>query len=608
MPTISIQVAASTDDARNNSGNGTFNATAVNQHLGVNAGIDYWNGFRWLNVTVPQGATIISATLDLFSSTTGTGGSVPCIFYGEASDNAATFANSTPGKPEGRTRTSASVNKTFTASAWAALGFSVDPILVTTLVQEIVNRPGWTSGNSMAIVGHDNGAANNNYIGNSTYDSNPGRGATLTIEYTTGSTPDAPTGLTAVENAGDVDLSWSDASSIETGFVVERKRGASPNFYLLASLPPDTASFTDTDADPGYTYTYRVKATGADGDSAFATSSEVTMSGTKAWTSRISGWIYPAQLDAQNDLIDGRVMYSAKPEFATVDESGVFSMLTAGAVNDYSDSTMIARAKAYSHKPFFTISAGHAGTAALTANSTKRDNCTAGILDILTATDFAGVELDWEGFGDWTATDYANYKSYLSDLCTAVHAAGKEVMVCGPPIGNATEQGYYEWQYEDFETIPVDYLIPMAYDWNFDFGAGTPTAPTARVRNVCKWMRQRISDLDRIVMGMPNYGHYGPTGGWPITNITKAQAAARTGYPGTRDPNSEEMIFASSGISTVYNDTTGINTKREIIEDEGIRQISVWHLGDNDWFSGKAEITNPEPPASPDSSSFFAFF
>ena len=68
MPTLSLQVAASSDDACNISGNGTFNATVVTMHLGQTGGQDYWNGWRWLNVAIPQGSTINSATLDLYSA------------------------------------------------------------------------------------------------------------------------------------------------------------------------------------------------------------------------------------------------------------------------------------------------------------------------------------------------------------------------------------------------------------------------------------------------------------------------------------------------------------------------------------------------------------
>ncbi|MET1072458.1 MAG: hypothetical protein ABWY11_07425, partial [Umezawaea sp.] len=165
MPTRDLQVAASTDDARNAAGNGMFNATVTTQHLGRNAGIDYWAGLRFANVAVPQGAVIQSASLDLYSSGVAAGSSVPVVFHGEKSANPAAFSNTTAGKPEGRTRTAATVTKTFDPAQWnPETGFGVDVVDVTALVQEIVDQPAFASGNAIALIGHDNGAANNNFI------------------------------------------------------------------------------------------------------------------------------------------------------------------------------------------------------------------------------------------------------------------------------------------------------------------------------------------------------------------------------------------------------------------------------------------------------------
>lgn len=580
------QVAASTDDARSIAGGGSYTTTATSQFLGkYSDGNDYWNGFRWLNVAIPQGMTISSATLDLYSSQQTGGTTAKTIWHAEAADNPATF--STSRKPNGLTLTTASDAADLLISNFTGLGFGVQPFNVTNSVQEIINRPGWVSGNALVLIGHDNGSAASNYVGMSTYDRATTRGATLTINYVSGPTP--PSGLTATESSGKAALAWTDNSSDETGFEIQRRRGGSPNFYTIASVAAGTTSYTDSGVSPGYTYTYQVRAVNASGQSAWAVSSALTMSGTKAWTAHAQAWIYPGETDAQVDLTDGRFMYSAKPEYGTLSNTGVYSEPT-GLVNQINDPTMTTNARTHSLNPYFTVSSQAAGVSALGANSTLQTNCINGIVATLNNTGFAGVELDWEGFGTWTATDYTNYKAFVANLCTAVHAIGKKVIICGPPIADVTQQGYYQWKYEDFESSAVDFIEPLAYDLNFDNGAGTPIAPTSWVQNVCAWTRAKISNVNRIIIGMPSYGYYGTTGAYDIVNITKTQAAARTGYPGTRDSSSQEMTFASGGVSTFYNDGTGLNSKREIIEDEGIQYVSVWHLGDNDWFSGKAEL------------------
>lgn len=187
MATFSAKVLASADDARNINGGTSKSVTAVTQHIGkFNTTDDYWNGFRWLNVTIPQGATITSATVDLYSAQVTAGTTAKSIWYGVLETNTATFNTSTS-YPEGKTRTTASVAKDFVNANWSAtLGYGVDPVDVTTLVQEIVNQGGWASGNAMGIVCHNNGSANTTYIGHSTYDRATDRGALLTVNYTVG--------------------------------------------------------------------------------------------------------------------------------------------------------------------------------------------------------------------------------------------------------------------------------------------------------------------------------------------------------------------------------------------------------------------------------------
>jgi hypothetical protein len=89
--------------------------------------------------------------------------------------------------------------------------------------------------------------------------------------------PDAPTGLTATAVAFDtVDLSWTDASSNETGFRVERAVLSVGSFSVIGQTAADVATFRDTTASGSTDYVYRVFATNAVGDSAPSNSSTVT--------------------------------------------------------------------------------------------------------------------------------------------------------------------------------------------------------------------------------------------------------------------------------------------------------------------------------------------
>lgn len=200
MATWSGNVLASTDDARNLVPDSTYSATATTQHLGkFNTTDIYYNGFRWNSVTIPQGATINSAYVTLYCANVNGGTTAKTIWYGEAADNAVTFSNTTANKPEGRAHTTASTAKDFATASWTVVGYNTgDKVDVTSIVQEIINRAGWSSGNSLVIVATDNGSSNTNYIGHSTYDRAVDRGAQLDIDYTVSSGAPSRLGLLGV--------------------------------------------------------------------------------------------------------------------------------------------------------------------------------------------------------------------------------------------------------------------------------------------------------------------------------------------------------------------------------------------------------------------------
>lgn len=309
-----------------------------------------------------------------------------------------------------------------------------------------------------------------------------------------------------------------------------------------------------------------------------------------AWSAQIQAWIYPGTpaQNANEEYSDGRVIRTLKPEYYTVNSSGVLVRIDdvgASTENGYSVSNA-ADVKSKSTYQYMTISSDAANMATLCADSTKRTNAINTIKSFLDTIGFTGVELDWEGFGSWTSTSYADYKTFVTALVSTMHANNYKVMIDGPPIGNVTEQGYYQFKYEDFESIAVDYICVMAYDYQYDYGGGESVAPKLWVDDICDWVKGKLSDDSRIVIGMPSYGYHATTGGFTIVIDTKTQSAARTAY-GTATRNADyEMEWANGGVSSIYQDTSGMNSKRTAIEAKGIQHVSVWHLGGNDWFTG----------------------
>lgn len=110
-------------------------------------------GLRFNGLIIPNGATIISASIqftadeDVDSPT-----DVIMTISGEAVDNATVF-NSTDFDISGRTLTTANVD--WNIPVWATVG-EAGPAQRTTdikaIIQEIINRPGWVSENSINII------------------------------------------------------------------------------------------------------------------------------------------------------------------------------------------------------------------------------------------------------------------------------------------------------------------------------------------------------------------------------------------------------------------------------------------------------------------------
>ncbi len=151
--TVQFQLGQGSDDAGMDADcNATITRTEI--YLGKCAtGASITSGFAFPNVTIPQGAQILSANIQW--TVDGTyNDDISAIFYGEASGNAQTF--STGSMPASRALTSASSSWVLTPSdVWLSgqTGFSPD---VSGIVEEIVNRPDWSSGNRLAIIVKDN--------------------------------------------------------------------------------------------------------------------------------------------------------------------------------------------------------------------------------------------------------------------------------------------------------------------------------------------------------------------------------------------------------------------------------------------------------------------
>ncbi|NVM26767.1 MAG: S8 family serine peptidase [Desulfobacterales bacterium] len=100
-----------------------------------------------------------------------------------------------------------------------------------------------------------------NSAGNSTY-SNEANATTY---------PAAPSNLSATAvSAIQINLSWTDNSSGESGFKIERKTGSGGTYSLITAISTNITSYSDTELRGSTTYYYRVRAYNSSGSSTYS--------------------------------------------------------------------------------------------------------------------------------------------------------------------------------------------------------------------------------------------------------------------------------------------------------------------------------------------------
>ena len=194
--TVTIQVAASADDMTVYSSSGVWTMDALNYGYlfagSYSASVyQYGTGMRFLNVAIPQGATIQSAKITFKANINEAGTTCNSKFVGDKETNAATFSTladfqsrrgTDVGGANNNLRTTASVS--WAISAWTS-GTSYDSPDISTVIQEIVNQGGWASGNAMAIFWDDfsNLSTATALRAANSYDSSSSNAPILTVSY-----------------------------------------------------------------------------------------------------------------------------------------------------------------------------------------------------------------------------------------------------------------------------------------------------------------------------------------------------------------------------------------------------------------------------------------
>ena len=147
--TLDVRVSASTDDAEERGPGGVYPYSSDLEL--VYEGSNQTVGMRFNGITIPQGAMITNAYIQFQTDETNSV-ATSLMIEGEATDNAPTFTSDTR-NISSRTRTGAAVG--WVPVAWTTLdeaGPDQQTPDIASVIQEIVDRQGWSNGNSLVVI------------------------------------------------------------------------------------------------------------------------------------------------------------------------------------------------------------------------------------------------------------------------------------------------------------------------------------------------------------------------------------------------------------------------------------------------------------------------
>lgn len=237
--------------------NGSWNVSTTLERMGNLSGTISGVSLRFTNVTIGAGSTITSAKITFRATNTKSNTNLVLIIHGVDEDNTGEFTTSPI--DDARTRNHTTANVAWSGAISWTSGSNYDTPDLTSIIQEIIDRGGWASGNTIAISIQDNGSGTNQYVNNRAYEFDTANAALLTITYT-GSSPSAsisPSSSISPSPSVSVSLSNSPSPSPSVATTVGIMKIAKSGKNVLTSTNPNDFIF---DSDYG-TLKYYTKQT-----------------------------------------------------------------------------------------------------------------------------------------------------------------------------------------------------------------------------------------------------------------------------------------------------------------------------------------------------------
>ncbi|MEM7246682.1 MAG: PKD domain-containing protein [Acidobacteriota bacterium] len=289
---VEARIAFDRDDVEEALASGVIDPESSDMELGED-GEAQAVGLRFVGLYIPQGATVTSAYLEFVVDEADTA-PTDVVIRAQAADDAPVF-NTLPGDLTSRSLTSAM--SPWSIPPWETIGSVERSPDVSSVVQEVVDRDGWASGNSLAFVITGTGSRTAE-----AYDDAPTLAPFLHVEFTTPPTADFSHVVEALR------VVFSDASTDCDGDIV--------------SWEWDFGDGNDsTDPNPSHDYeearTYTVTLTVTDDDGATDTVTFEVTPGTGVIDRRIA----VGSDDVEENLTSGNVDFDST-DIELVEDTG----------------------------------------------------------------------------------------------------------------------------------------------------------------------------------------------------------------------------------------------------------------------------------------------
>jgi hypothetical protein len=414
--TLDIPVSASSDDAEERTSTGKMNRGSSDLEL-VEQGVkDQLMGIRFNGLTIPAGATITNAYIQFQVDETDSR-TTNLMITGHATDNAPTFTTANA-NISSRDRTNAVVD--WSLVPWTTVGEAGPDQQtpdITSLVQEIVERPGWSSGNSLAVIITGSGRRPAE-----SYDGDVAGAPTLHVEYTQATvTNQAPTvnggsdQSVSLPAGGNVDAILNgtvsdDGLPIPVGVTTTWSQVSGPSTVIFGD-----ANAEDTSANFDTAGSYVLRLTADDGDlSSFA---EITVTVNAAG----SATIVEVSVSASNDDAEEKTatgkMDRGSSDLELVDQ-GSNNQLVGMRFNNLSIPQSATITNAYLQ---FQVDETHSGSAALMIEGEATDDAQAFTTanGNISSRNLTGATVNWAP-APWTTVGDTGADQQTPDLTSVV--------------------------------------------------------------------------------------------------------------------------------------------------------------------------------------------